>query len=150
MPSPVLSQTQRSPPIRPSAGPAEQITWPPTDSAGPTNDLAEQPVESSHPLQPDHPQGDKGTSVEMQPGAGWLIESTGAKIGDGGLLQQVGGAQHGADADMTNAAMGIGPGAENFWAQLEAMCRTGLQAAALHSQGKSMPLQTNETLENIA
>ena len=42
---------------------------------------------------------------------------------------------HGTEVPDGGASGGSMAG--SFWAQLEAMCRTGLQAAALHSQSES-------------
>ncbi|KAK9843046.1 hypothetical protein WJX74_006165 [Apatococcus lobatus] len=49
-------------------------------------------------------------------------------------LQQVGMEQQLQGPDTPDAAMGGAPTAGVFWAQLEAMCRSGLQAAAHHPQ----------------
>ena len=91
-------------------------------------------------LQPQPPSHETPTGEDQQKGghppasAGYPLEGTSSGATH---LQQVGAEQQLQGPDTPDAAMGIAPTAGAFWAQLEVMCRSGLQAAAHHSQSGS-------------
>ncbi len=146
MQSPTLSQPGSSVPPAHPAGPATKTLWAPTQAPPPAGQpsFVTFPPRSTLPLNPSTGQD---PNAEAQLGRGCLpavMDSEPATLQERAPQQQQ--CDHGTE--VPDGGAGGGSTAGSFWMQLEAMCRTGLQAAALHSQSESHAVLKQLCLSN--
>ena len=145
MQSPTHSQPTWPATSRSPAGPsaAARTLWAPTQQGGPSEHPIGQLIDPSAPPPTDLLSGHLPKS----------LEESGDLIGGGKSratqLQRMGSDQAPQGPETPDAAMGGAPTAGAFWAQLEALCRSGLQAAAHQSQSGFACPKCRYTSSNI-